>query len=1394
MSLAAAALPVLVGSWELAAAPKSGSIWPFKNQGAVENETRSASPGKDPVKPKQQIKLNFLQANWGKVLKDVAKEMELELVADRAPSKLYTRIDRRAHSRDEALRILNQELEPQGFRLVVKGEYLVLIEVRASRNEYQRTNIPREPQEKTEIASEESGVITAGAVEMAPTKRMVTQAVATRSRGEESSVAPRRSPIRQVAGEKEQELAPPLDAPAEEPVESAVRVKSRDAVTISRHIHKAFKDRSELLDKGPRGLQGFRVYRNSAGTTAGKAAGRETRFEVGIDDERQVLVTHGTPAETRAVSRLIKTLDSLPRNESFRLVSTKKDANQIALTLQPEIDRLTAAGRKHLRRERNSVMEGRGRNTEADDEADGEESDEEAQDQPENSAENLRMGQMNRQGSSLAIVGGLKGEVEIQAIPELGIVIVRGNEGDVKQVMDVINEIERLSVGAAPDVELLMLKHVNSESLATLLTNVYDRTSTNRTAPARTAQSSQSVTVIPIMRPNAVLILASAADMDSVLSLAEELDQPSDPSKEFRVFGLKHAVPGQVVETVEALYPGATTATGGNQAQPSTAALAPRVKIVADTRANTVIVQARPRDMKEVAALIRKLDVGETRAVTQLKMIPLKNAVADELSVTLQTAIQSVLNPARITAAQGQNQAGGQQLQGQTGGAPELREIKSMILDFIDTLGPDGRPLRSGILADIRVSADLRTNTLVVTAPAESMPLLEELVRQLDRPAATVAEIKVFSLANSDATSMSQLLERLFGISTTGQRTGQQGQAGQQGVPGIQVAGADDASSTLIPLRFSVDVRTNSIIGIGGAEALRVVEAVLLRLDESDIRQRQNMVYSLKNTPAVDVANAISTFLQSRNQIEQIDPGLVSPFEQIEREVVVVPQAVGNKLLISATPRYFKDIVELVTKLDEAPKQVIIQALLVEVTLENTDEFGVELGLQDSILFNRSLVDTLVQVPITNTSPNGVQTTTQTIISQSANPGFLFNNTNQLGNNTSPTLNTGRIGGQGISNLAVGRLNTELGYGGLVLSAGSESVNVLLRALSARRRVDVLSRPQIRTLDNQTAQIQVGQSVPIVNGFQQQQISGVNTPQVQYRDIGLILTVTPRISPDGIVVMEVVARKDQLNPNGLPLITNPNGSIIQSPVIDTTNALTSISVRTGQTVVMGGMITKYNENVERKVPILGDIPLVRELFRYDLTKCRKTELLIFLTPRVIHDDSESEMIKQVEAERINFIESEAEAIHGPLFGLPSEGEWVRPGAGSGGETYFHPSAPSGPSVPKNPVPPEPMLMNDPSTPTTLMHHEPAPIPPQSEEDLGLIEAARSGRAVRDPRVTPTEYQPSSGAGRARLNTGPDRSNVRNKAALSPEGAAGSKSQGSDSRKSARRDAAAALWE
>jgi type II secretory pathway component GspD/PulD (secretin) len=346
---------------------------------------------------------------------------------------------------------------------------------------------------------------------------------------------------------------------------------------------------------------------------------------------------------------------------------------------------------------------------------------------------------------------------------------------------------------------------------------------------------------------------------------------------------------------------------------------------------------------------------------------------------------------------------------------------------------------------------------------------------------------------------------------------------------------------------------------------------------------------------------------------------------------------------------------ELVKKLDAEPPQVMVQVMIAQVTLEDQDEFGIELGLQDSVLFDRSLLGNLVTTTSstqTSTSSGVVTQTQQNIVGATNQPGFNFNNS-ALGNSGSDKAlsNSNLIGGQGLSNFGVGTTNSQLGYGGLVLSASSECVNVLIRALQQSHRLEVLSRPQVMTLDNQPSFVQVGKRVPRITGSTLTQVGQQNN--IVLENVGLILGVTPRISPDGRVVMEVDAEKSELGSvdAGIPVATSGN-QVIKSPTIDLTTAQTTVSAIDGETIVIGGLITKSTDTVNRRVPYLSDVPLLGMLFRYDSHDKLRTEMLIILTPHIIRNPEDAERIRQMEESRMHWCLCDVNEIHGPVgFGV-----------------------------------------------------------------------------------------------------------------------------------------------
>ena len=819
--------------------------------------------------------------------------------------------------------------------------------------------------------------------------------------------------------------------------------------------------------------------------------------------------------------------------------------------------------------------------------------------------------------AAVAAGGGLVGPVQIEFLDGLDVLVISGNERDVERVMRIIDDIERLSVDTQPVIEVINLTHVGSDVLAEVVAEIYDSVLLNRQG---------TVSITALVKPNALLLVGRGDSVQAVRELVAKLDQPVEPASQFAVYTLKHASAATVSATLTTFFTD-RTALGG------------RVQVTVDARSNAVIVRGGPRDLAEAAELIRRIDVAETSAENELRIFPLKNAPSDELAPIIQDAVNAQ-GAGAPTPGQGGGGGGGGAAAAARAAAEAASSARSTSLRFTTIDAQGHRQLKSGILTEVRVTSDPRANALIVSAPHESMELVAALIRQLDEVPAAEAQIKVFTIVNGDAASLVEMMQTLFG-----QRAG--GGQGAAFGPQQQQFG----QNPIVRLQFSVDQRTNSIIVSGTADDLNIVEAILLRLDESDVRQRQSVVYRLKNAPALDVANAINQFLRSEREVQQTNPALLSPFEQIEKEVVVVPEPVSNSLIVSATPRYFEEIRRLVVEIDARPPMVLIQVLIAEVALNNVDEFGVELGLQDSILFDRSLLGDLVT--ITNSTqqavPGGGTITTQNqrIVAASNQPGFVFNNA-PLGNSGSNQAieNAGKVAGQGLTNFAVGRTNAELGYGGLVLSASSESVSVLLRALQETRRLDVLSRPQVMTLDNQAAFVQVGSRVPRVTGVTIATTGQTNN--VVDVNVGLILGVTPRISPDGLVVMEIDAEKSALGSeaDGVPISVSATGDVVRQPVINTTTAQTTVSAMSGQTVVLGGLITKGKSVIHRRVPMLSSLPILGQLFRYDNVTAERTELLIIMTPHVVRSDADVTRTRQIESARMSWVLGDVKKLHG----------------------------------------------------------------------------------------------------------------------------------------------------
>jgi type II secretion system protein D len=469
---------------------------------------------------------------------------------------------------------------------------------------------------------------------------------------------------------------------------------------------------------------------------------------------------------------------------------------------------------------------------------------------------------------------------------------------------------------------------------------------------------------------------------------------------------------------------------------------------------------------------------------------------------------------------------------------------------------------------------------------------------------------------------------------------------GTGGTGGLQLAGAlgavagSTATAGAAGLHISVDERTNSLIVAGNEGDLLTISAIVGRLDDAELQAQRDHVYQLRNAQAGDVAQALSAYFPGVITILSTG-GQLPNYQEIQRQILIVPEPISNKLLISSTPQYYPRVVEMIQQLDVEPAQVAVMVLVAEVLLNGTEEFGVEIGLQSPVLFQRGVIPqpnffgagtVTYTTPTTGTSVVAPGATVNTSLNPSAAPGFPFNQV-QLGNN--PVAGPGIVGFQGLGNLGLGRVSPTSGIGGFVFSAGSDSFNLLVRALKTQGRLDILSRPSIMTLDNQTANLLVGQNFPITTGSVATPTAGggiSTSATVSYVDVGVSLAVTPKISVDGKVLMRVQPVVSSVSSTTVPL-----GNNVFAPAIDTQTLNTTILANDGETVAIGGLISKMDNKTENKIPWLGDMCGVGALFRARFQTKQRRELLIILTPHIVRNRTDRERILAEESKRMDWV-------------------------------------------------------------------------------------------------------------------------------------------------------------
>jgi type IV pilus assembly protein PilQ len=389
---------------------------------------------------------------------------------------------------------------------------------------------------------------------------------------------------------------------------------------------------------------------------------------------------------------------------------------------------------------------------------------------------------------------------------------------------------------------------------------------------------------------------------------------------------------------------------------------------------------------------------------------------------------------------------------------------------------------------------------------------------------------------------------------------------------------------------------------------------IIMQTKGLDMRKNGNVVLI---APREELAVKEKQQLESMQQINDLEPlqtemfqlnyqkadaikALISDKEGkfLSKRGTAVVDARTNILFVQDTGGRLEEVRRLIRQIDVTVRQVVIESRIVIADDKFGRQLGVRFGMQTGFTLNRryagGIGGSLNTQPVVSTS-GGTTTTRET---RTQTPFELASGLASAGYSDSPQLNVNLPVVNPAGQLALTLIN--LGSGNLI--------NLELSALEADSRGKVVSSPRVVTADNQKASIEQGTEIPYVTPG-----TGNSPATVQFKKAVLRLDVTPQITPDNRIIMTVEIRKDSVG----QFVPVQGGGFV--PSIDTKNVITQIAVNNGDTAVIAGIYEETLNNDVTKIPFLGDLPYLGYLFKTTNKNIEKTELLIFLTPRIVKE-------------------------------------------------------------------------------------------------------------------------------------------------------------------------------
>ncbi len=462
-------------------------------------------------------------------------------------------------------------------------------------------------------------------------------------------------------------------------------------------------------------------------------------------------------------------------------------------------------------------------------------------------------------------------------------------------------------------------------------------------------------------------------------------------------------------------------------------------------------------------------------------------------------------------------------------------------------------------------------NSIILSDTAENVTKVSKILGILDDSIFKNVYWKLFVLENTDVEDLAKDLQNIFKANALYKR------------PGI-----DQNGLQIVTLKT-----LNAILCITRwPNVLKQVARWVHDLDQGQLDKGSRVyVYFVQNGKAKDLADILNELYEKNGSAKTSKKILVKRDKktkaevhaatsgELSGEVKIIADETNNSLIFKARPKDYQIIKNILNKLDILPRQVLIEVLVAEVSLNNEVKYGVEWFIK--------------------------------------NKGININGTPY---NANMMLDAGQAVAE---NVGLGKNLPGFTY---ALYDGEGSLRALINLLDTSTDVDILSTPNILAADNQEARIEIGEDVPTLSDSTISS-GGVKTQGVEYRKTGIILQVKPSINDSGLVRMEITQEVSKVNDQQTAGITSPR--------ITNRKASTYVIAKDGQHILMGGLMSTQVTEVTNGIPLLKDIPVLGYLFGSKGHKTEKKELIFILTPHVIKSKGEADKLTKEFALRVH---------------------------------------------------------------------------------------------------------------------------------------------------------------